>query len=122
MSPALLAFRRAELEACIEQLISLLDIVDGDPDLEPDLDGENGTWFETDFHRQLDKGADENLEDGNDTEDDPSDLEPWIGWTEAVDQSTYYRLGSTFEPDREENGDEIDHSFCEDEFTGRFGS
>ena len=36
-SPIIAAFRRSELEARIEEMIALLDLLDGDPDLE---DGE----------------------------------------------------------------------------------
>jgi hypothetical protein len=35
--PSMLAFRRAEIEARIEQLTALLDLVDGDENLEPYL-------------------------------------------------------------------------------------
>ena len=35
--PAVLRVRRAWLESWIEQAIALLDRIDGDPDLEPDL-------------------------------------------------------------------------------------
>lgn len=43
-SPTLLQFRRAELEQRIEELIALLDLLDGDENLEPylaDTDPEN---------------------------------------------------------------------------------
>ncbi|GAJ96175.1 hypothetical protein [Rhizobium rhizogenes] len=39
-SPAVLQHRRAELEARIEEMIGLLDILDGDPDLEDNDDDE----------------------------------------------------------------------------------
>ena len=35
-SPAIFQFRRSELEHRIEELIALLDLMDGDPDLEDD--------------------------------------------------------------------------------------
>lgn len=35
-SPAIYHFRRSELEARIEEMIALLDLLDGDPDLEDD--------------------------------------------------------------------------------------
>ena len=35
-SPAIYRFRRNELERRIEEMIALLDMVDGDPDLEDD--------------------------------------------------------------------------------------
>jgi hypothetical protein len=40
MIPALIQLRRAELETRIEELIELLDLVDGDPDLEDTADDE----------------------------------------------------------------------------------
>ena len=36
-SPSVLQHRRSELEARIEKMIELLDLIDGDPDLEPYL-------------------------------------------------------------------------------------
>ena len=57
---------RACLEAQIELLISLLDHTDGDVDLEPDVD----------------------LEDGHDQEDDRADLEPSLG---SLDRATDQR-------------------------------
>ncbi len=36
MSYAIQRFRRSELEARIEEMIALLDLLDGDPDLEDD--------------------------------------------------------------------------------------
>jgi hypothetical protein len=35
-SPAIYHFRRHELEHRIEEMIALLDVIDGDPDLEDD--------------------------------------------------------------------------------------
>ena len=58
--------QRKRLEAKIEELISLLDLVDGDPDIE------------------------EENEHGGDVQDAPHDedvdCEPELGWTEHVDQ------------------------------------
>ena len=51
---------RLRLEATIEALVALLDLVDGDADFEPANDDE----------------------DGGDAEDG-GDLEPWLGWTAA---------------------------------------
>lgn len=39
-SPAIYRFRRAELERRIEEMIALLDLMDGDPDLEDSGDDE----------------------------------------------------------------------------------
>lgn len=41
-SPAIYQYRRAEVEARIEDLIALLDMLDGDPDLEGDEPEETG--------------------------------------------------------------------------------
>lgn len=40
MSMSILTLRRESVEACIEQLIALLDLLDGDPDLEDGGDAE----------------------------------------------------------------------------------
>lgn len=56
---------RKRLEAEIERLIGLLDLVDADPDLEPDLDAEAGTWQENQSSRKFGL-ADEHCEDGDD--------------------------------------------------------
>lgn len=53
---------RTLIEAEIERLIGLLDAMDGDPDLEPELDG----------------GCDPDLEPD-------SDGEPWLGWFDLPD-------------------------------------
>jgi len=91
---AIRTFCRSELEAHIDDMIAILDTLDGDPDFEPENDNEPSLgWpaygpgalapvFEHD-DREVE---DENDEDGGDTEPD---------------------------------GDEADHSFSEDEFTGR---
>jgi hypothetical protein len=45
VSPAIVAYRRRELERWIEQAIALLDTMDGDADLEDDaLDHDDGEW------------------------------------------------------------------------------
>ncbi|CAN7583886.1 hypothetical protein [Rhizobium leguminosarum] len=93
MSKALLQ-SRDRLEAQIEALIGLLDLLDDDPDLEPDNDNEpslgapeqhvsQAHWYSPVSADQSDlEIEDENDEDGGDTEP---------------------------------NGDEIDSSFTEDE-------
>lgn len=85
---------RANIEGCIEDLIGILDFMDGDENLEPDNDNEpnlgapeqhvsQAHWF---FPVSADQ-ADLEIEDEND--EDGGDAEP--------------------------NGDEIDTSFTEDE-------
>lgn len=85
----LLRLSRPEIEARIEALIALLDILDGDPDFEPDTDGEPSLGWHMIYDspatnypcdgsdRELD---DELNEDGGDEEPDPEDLpfaNPW---------------------------------------------
>jgi len=86
----ILVRRRATLEAYIEQLIALLDEMDGDEDMEPDLAGTHP--------RDADREADD------------SDLEPSLGWTQAGALGGLYYL--------EPNGDEEDTSFSEDDMSG----
>ncbi|ANL48671.1 hypothetical protein AMC87_CH04050 [Rhizobium phaseoli] len=88
---------RANIEGCIEDLIAILDFMDGDENLEPDNDNEpslgapeqhvsQANWFSPVSHDQADlEVEDENDEDGGDTEP---------------------------------NGDEADTSFTEDEAGG----
>lgn len=57
-----LALKRNTAADLVAALIDFLD------DLEPDLDAEAGTWPESNIARVLDKGSDENLEDGADAE------------------------------------------------------
>lgn len=56
---------RLRLEATIENLIALLDEVDGDLDREPDVDDEDGTDAEPDADAE---------HDGDELEDDARDL------------------------------------------------
>lgn len=88
---------RARLEAKIEELVSLLDLIDGDPDFEPTNDNEPALGWPDGLPGQ---GAvrlrnieedDRELEDEHDEESDPL----------------------------EGNGDEDDTSFAEDEFSGK---
>lgn len=93
--------RRAELEARIEDLIGLLDLLDNDPDLEPEESG----YGDFDALLEDEKG------------------EPSLGWTTAIDQSSPYRLGDSTQPydlelddsDTEPNGDENDYNGYEGE-------
>lgn len=72
-SGAVYRLRRAELEARIEELIALLDVIDGDPDIEDTGDDEPSIGF----GRSI-KGKEE-----YDLEEDKSDYEPNLGWSEA---------------------------------------
>ncbi|TCM58374.1 hypothetical protein C8J36_101274 [Rhizobium sp. PP-F2F-G48] len=51
-SPGILAFRRQELERWIDQAIALLDDLDGDPDLEPEVEESNGHEGSAEWSRQ----------------------------------------------------------------------
>lgn len=69
----MLEFRtREEVEEQIEILIALLDVIDGDPDLEPSL-GLNGHL----------------CNDPPDLEGDDCDLEPSLGAPECISQVTW---------------------------------
>lgn len=92
----ILVRRRATLEAYIEQLIALLDDMDGDENMEPSL---------ADTHPRH-----------SDLEADDCDLEPSLGWTNGwLSPGT---LGGLH--DLEPNGDEQDTSFSEDDMPGYF--
>lgn len=78
MQAPTLPMQRASLEAKIEELIALLDLLDGDADLEPDNDNEPSLGWsdmesrygcQADPHGEDDRELeDENDEDGGDTE------------------------------------------------------
>lgn len=92
--------RRQEIEQQIEALINLLDILDGDPDLEDDGAAEPAlAWPERgpDVLRHT-CDRDRELEEASGFADYAAmtlDLrgEPWLGWTEAIDQSDCGRFG-----------------------------
>lgn len=60
------ALPRHKIERAIAALIDLLDTLDGDSDLEPNLTGTEPKW--------------------DDAEGDDCDMEPIVGWTESVRQ------------------------------------
>ncbi|MCA0343862.1 MAG: hypothetical protein LCH99_29555 [Proteobacteria bacterium] len=68
---------RAELEARIEELIALLDLLDDDPDLEDTGDEEPSAGGKVYYRKGI---AEYELEA------DSSDEEPALGWTEHIDQ------------------------------------
>jgi len=102
---------RERLEAKIEELIAMLDLLDGDPDLEPYLTNTRGPTGGS----------------ADDREGDDSDSEPSLGWPNASglpQLSSAMRHdedleedGSDYEDggDTEPNGDELDTSFTEDD-------
>lgn len=73
---------RRRIEAAIDQLIAVLDALDGDPDREPDNDAEKTA---TEEHgrgfRRSPFGDDE--EDGCDAEGNDPDQEHTLGWSEG---------------------------------------
>jgi hypothetical protein len=92
---------RARIESKISELIEMLDLLDGDPDLEANGD-ENDTgmpegWRQSRFHSEI------ILEDDEDScaDEDGGDAEPSLGWT----ASGY--MGPTFDPDREQDPAEM---------------
>lgn len=111
MSPDLLQTRQ-RLEAKIEDLIGLLDLLDGDPDFEPYLAG---------FDHAFRGGSPDDREGADDSnmpglgEGDDSDLEPSCGWT----LNGAHGYGNEEE---EPNGDEQDCSHSEDEWSPAGGS
>lgn len=54
----LLNRRREQLEALAEAVLSVLDLIDGDPDLEPDGDEQDGSMAEDDFRQPVPDPAD----------------------------------------------------------------
>lgn len=91
---------RKRIEDAIDQLIAVLDAIDGDPDCEADNDAEptateeHGRGF-----RATDFADDE--EDGCDAEGNDPDLEHTIGWSEAESLSGAAARGGT-DRDRQE--------------------
>lgn len=99
------AARLDELLDAAMNLITALDLMETDPDLEPDDEGEPGTWQEYAMSRGHGEDDDENLEECVDAEpwlagfsgnsDDREsdgmgqatvDDEPSLGWTNAANQ------------------------------------
>jgi hypothetical protein len=127
MNTTLLRLRRAEIEARVEDLISLLDLLDGDPDIEENGDeqdtGMPESWCPS-RNSSWEAGSDFVLEDDEDSDDpeDGADDEPSLGW------NAYGETGQTFDidlelddSDREPNGDETDHSPLSEEVGFTFG-
>lgn len=83
-SATLYRFRRAELEARIEELIALLDTIDGDADLEDNGDEEPSVCS------PIMRGR--NGEAQHDLEDD-RECEPSLGWDERLNQCAGNRFG-----------------------------
>ena len=80
---ALLRIRR-EAEATAARLIDLLDLEEADPDLEPEED-------ETGAGRDVD-----------------ADVEPSLGWTSTINQTSRHRLGGLDDTEDEHDGREPD--------------
>lgn len=84
-SATLYRFRRAELEARIEELIALLDTIDGDADLEDNGDDEPSI-------ASIPKCSPNSAAAEHDLEDD-RECEPFLGWDENVNQCAGNRFG-----------------------------
>ena len=101
--------KRKLIEEQIDVLIAALDFFDDDPDLEDNGDAEPSLAGPP-------KYIGGRLE--YDLENDESDYEPDIGWSEQIDQADVNRCWGV-EGDRsdfEASGDEADTTFAEDEF------
>lgn len=82
-SPTVPQHRRAEIESRIEELIDLLDVLDGDPDLEPYL---------SDTSADDREGAEDDPHGIETREGDTSDYEPSCGWTHV--EASYGKYGA----------------------------
>ena len=90
MMPALHKPARARIEAKIESLISFLDELDGDPDLEADADRED------EGHDEPSLGGAGHWTDAglqHDLEDDQADKEPSLGRLETDNQGPASYVG-----------------------------
>lgn len=121
---------RQRIESKIEELISLLDLLDDDADLEPDNDNEPSLGWPAGGLAALAKNVehdDRELEDASGYGDAAGMVademgEPSLGWTNHIDQDAPDRLGSSVfscdveldDCDDEPNGDETDTNFSED--------
>ena len=70
--------RRSALEALIEELIALLDSIDGDPDLEDNADGEPSLGSTA---KCIGNECVEDLEFDDCDDEDGGDEEPTMGWS-----------------------------------------
>ena len=88
-------FRRAELETRIEEMIALLDTLDGDPDLEDGADDEPNLGS----HPKYRNGRLEYELEGC-----ADDAEPSLGWSEHINQASASRMsGDILGPDLEQD-------------------
>jgi hypothetical protein len=83
--------RRKEIERQIDELIEMLDILDGDENLE-EYGDEHDTglpegWRLSGVLSDCRGPILEDDEDGNDLEQDNADTEPALGWTNHIDQT-----------------------------------
>lgn len=140
-----LPISRRDIERHVDALIDLLDTLDGDSDLEPDLAGystgmdsregddsddepslgwrgpsgwlgESTNQDTPDFHANADCGRD--LEDEHDGREPDVDDEWSLGWTAATDQDTVGR-GAAFDNDRELDQADLEPSLGWNNETGR---
>lgn len=87
-SPALMQLRRVELERRIEELIALLDLLDGDENLEPYLAAADPN---DDDREDEDEREPEELEENGDEQDCSRDEYKWSSRKEgACDAATFF--------------------------------
>lgn len=75
---------RAGIERAVEQLLDILDVLDGDPDLEDDGTAEPWIGWPGENYIHVGQGAKHLPGEGFlnvDCEHDESEKEPWLGWT-----------------------------------------
>jgi hypothetical protein len=101
---------RAELESRIEELITLLDVLDDDPDLEDGNDDEPSLAGYTAVNARLE----------HDLESDTSDDEPSCGWTH-YEATTGDYAPTDQNSGEEENGGDTEPNGDEADFTGYEG-
>ncbi|WP_425647916.1 hypothetical protein [Agrobacterium leguminum] len=92
MSVAILKCRRAQIEAKIEELIALLDLLDGDENLEPYL---AGTDPNDEDREEEDEREPEELEENGDEHDCALDEYECSSWMEVlVTRQRFARYGA----------------------------
>lgn len=94
-------------QTAMDGLIALLDAVDGDPDAEPSLAGQDGMWDSTNQETWASGNTDEREGDHDEREPDVDD-EPSLGWPGGIDQERAhknYRISNEYGVDREAEHD-----------------
>ncbi|WP_152048250.1 hypothetical protein [Aureimonas psammosilenae] len=95
--PRIRASIRHALADEIDRLLNLIDALDDDPDLEPELG-----WSSTQAHGT----ADDREDDAGDGRELDEDREPILGWTETHDQTLPSRMAGGAWDEDEDNEQE----------------